>query len=117
MPPVAALCQGRRPVNPEQAMSEFKFRISPEEKQIFANAAERAGITVSDLMRRAGRAAVTGRIASRSVLSDLVRVRSVANKLITLMDASNADPALVAECKAVAEDLRVIVADHLADVR
>jgi uncharacterized protein (DUF1778 family) len=98
-------------------MSEIKFRIPADDKLMLVDAAERAGLTVSDMLRRAGRAAATGRIASRSVLSDLVRVRAAANKLATLLDNSSADATLVAECKAVTEDLRAIVANHLVDVR
>jgi uncharacterized protein (DUF1778 family) len=85
----------------------IKFRIAAGDKQLIANAATKAGTTVSELLRRAGRAAASGRIASRSVLSDLVLIRTAANRLATLMDTPNAEPAVIAACvKATAEDLR-----------
>ena len=81
-------------------------------------AADRAGISTSDLLRRAGRAATSGRIASRSVLSDLVLVRATANRLAAVIDDPAADPAAVAaSVKAAVDDFRRIAARHLRDVR
>jgi len=96
----------------------IKFRVADGDKLLIANAAERAGITVSELLRRASRAAISGRIASRSVLSDLVLIRTAASRLATLVDAPDADPAVIAaSVKATAEDLRAIAARHLANIR
>ncbi|MBN8986665.1 MAG: ribbon-helix-helix protein, CopG family [Rhizobiales bacterium] len=41
------------------------FRIKAEKKEALGEAAERAGVTISELLRRAGRA--TGRFAPRGV--------------------------------------------------
>ena len=96
----------------------IKFRVADGDKLLIANAAERAGITVSELLRRASRAAISARIASRSVLSDLVLIRTAASRLATLVDAPDADPAVIAaSVKATAEDLRAIAARHLANIR
>jgi uncharacterized protein (DUF1778 family) len=96
----------------------IKFRIDADGKAAIANAATKAGTTVSELLRRAARAAASGRIASRSVLTDLVAIRTAANRLAALAEAPDADPAAVAACvKATAEDLRVIAARHLATVK
>jgi len=96
----------------------IKFRVDAGDKELIAKAAAKAGTSVSELLRRAGRAAACGRIASRSVLSDLVLIRTAANRLTTLADAPDADPAAIAACvKATAEDLRAIAARHLANVR
>lgn len=78
-------------------MSEIiKFRVSADEKHKFIDAAQGAGMTLSDLLRRAGKAAVAGRIASRPIL------------------AAGSGPAEIsAEIKSTAESLRAIAARHL----
>lgn len=92
----------------------IKFRVATGEKLQFANAAHDAGMTVSDLVRRAGKAAIAGRIASRSVLADLVHIRTMANHLDALCTVPAADPAeIVAEIKHAASSLRAIAARHL----
>ena len=50
----------------------IKFRLTDDERKSFFDAARKADMTVSVLLRRAGRAFASGRIASRSVLDDLV---------------------------------------------
>lgn len=94
------LAKGSRPVDPEKSsdgMQELiKFRIATDDKQVISDAADRAGVTVSELLRRAGRAAASGRIASRAVLMDLVSIRSAANRLATLADTPNVNPARTA---------------------
>lgn len=99
--------------------TEFiKFRIGADEKRRITAAAERAGISTSDLLRRAGRAAIAGRIASRSILSDLAMIRTAANSLAAMVDSPDADPAAVAAgVKAAVADFREIAARHLRDVR
>ena len=59
----------------------IKFRVPLGDKDVFADAAKAGGVTVSDLLRRAAKAAISGRIASRPVLADLVFVRSLAHRL------------------------------------
>jgi len=101
----------------EAAMASevIKFRVAAGEKLQFAKAAQNAGMTLSDLLRRAGKAAVAGRIASRPVLADLVHIRSMANHLDALCAAPGSNPAEVAaEIKSAAESLRAIAARHLA---
>lgn len=100
-------------------MSELiKFRIRADEKQILSEAADRAGMTLSEMLRRAGRAAAAGRIAPRAVLTEFALIRTAANRLVSLAEAPETDAAALAACiKATAEDLRAIVARHLADVR
>jgi uncharacterized protein (DUF1778 family) len=96
----------------------IKFRVSADDKQLIANAAARGGTTVSELLRRAARAAATGRIASRSVLSDLIIIRTTANRLETLMDNPDTDRTALTACvKATVDDLRAIAARHLANIR
>jgi hypothetical protein len=116
--------QGLRPVDPiSQAerisMSDIiKFRIDADEKRRIMAAADRAGITASDLLRRAGRAALSGRIASRAVLSDLVLIRATANRLAAMIDDPTVDPTVVAAgVKAAVDHFRQIAARHLGDVR
>ncbi|MDA9442953.1 hypothetical protein XH98_28430 [Bradyrhizobium sp. CCBAU 51745] len=92
----------------------IKFRIARGDKTALFDAAEAAGMTVSDLMRRAGKAAIKGRIASRPILVDLAHVRSTANRLDALAAVTGGDVAKIsAEIKAAAEALRVIVRRHL----
>jgi hypothetical protein len=96
----------------------IKFRVTPGEKQSFIDAARHADVSVSDLLRRSGRAFASGRIASRSILVDLVTVRSAANALASVA----ADPAVDASqiaviAKNTAEVLRAIAARHLVHVR
>jgi hypothetical protein len=64
----------------------IKFRVAAGEKLRFVNAAQTAGMTVSDLLRRAGKAAIAGRIASRPVLADLVYIRAMASRTLTRFD-------------------------------
>jgi hypothetical protein len=116
--------QGLRPVDPiSQAehisMSDIiKFRVDADEKRRIMAAADRAGITASDLLRRAGRAAVSGRIVSRAVLSDLVLIRATANRLAAMIDDPAVDQTKVAAgVKAAVDDFRQIAARHLGDVR
>jgi NADPH:quinone reductase-like Zn-dependent oxidoreductase len=57
-------------VDPEEKQTSMqggliKFRVAAGDKLLIANAATKAGTTVSELLRRAGRAAASGRIASR----------------------------------------------------
>ena len=67
-------------------MSELiKFRIRADEKQAFSEAADRAGMTLSEMLRRAGRAAAAGRIAPRAALTDFALIRTAANRLTTLV--------------------------------
>lgn len=118
-------CQGLRPVDPEsetecvQMSSEIiKFRVDVDEKRRIVAAANRAGISASDLLRRAGRAAISGRIASRAVLSDLVLIRTTANRLAAMIDDPASNPAVVAAgVKAAVDDFRQIAARHLGDLR
>jgi hypothetical protein len=92
----------------------IKFRVAAGEKLRFVNAAQNAGMTVSDLLRRAGKAAIAGRVASRPVLADLVYIRTMANQLDALCSVPG-DPADIAvQVKSTAESLRAIVARHLA---
>lgn len=92
----------------------IKFRVASGEKLMFTNAAQSAGMTLSDLLRRAAKAAVAGRIASRPVLSDLVHIRSVANRLDALSATCGSDPIQVAaEIKNAAVALRAIAERHL----
>ena len=96
----------------------IKFRANDEQRSMLTHAARKAGMTVSELLRRAGRAAAAGRIASRPVLSDLVIIRSAANRLAALAENPETDPATMVEAvKAAADDLRAIAARHLANVR
>lgn len=96
----------------------IKFRVAAGDKQLIASAATRAGTTVSELLRRAARAAATGRIASRPVLSDLVLIRTTANRLAALVDNPDTDRTALAACvKATVDDLRAVAARHLGDVR
>ena len=100
-------------------MSELiKFRIRGDEKQVLSEAADRAGMTLSEMLRRAGRAAAAGRIAPRAVMTDFALIRTAANRLASLAEAADADSAAVLACmKATAEELRAIAARHLANVR
>ncbi len=99
-------------------VTEFiKFRVDPDEKRRIMAAADRAGISASDLLRRASRAAVAGRIASRSVLSDLTIIRAAANRLAAMVESPDVDPAIAAGVKAAVDDFREIAARHLRDVR
>lgn len=92
----------------------IKFRVATGEKLMFVNAARNSGTTLSDLLRRAGKAAIAGRIASRSVLTDLVYIRSMANRLDALATIPGGDPAEIsAAIKNAAESLRAIAARHL----
>ena len=92
----------------------IKFRVARGEKTALSNAARLAGMTVSDLMRRAGKAAIKGRIASRPILVDLAHVRSTANRLDALAAIAGGDAVEIStEIKAAAEALRVIVRRHL----
>ena len=96
----------------------IKFRITAETKHEISLAADKAGLSVSELLRRAGRAAVAGRIASRAVLSDLITIRRAANRLAALAETPDADRgAMVIAVKAAAEDLRIITARHLATIK
>lgn len=96
----------------------IKFRVAADEKQRIMAAAERIGISTSDLLRRAGHAAASGRIASRTVLSDLVLIRATANRLAAMVDNPDVDPVVVAaSVRAAVDDFRQIAARHLGDVR
>jgi uncharacterized protein (DUF1778 family) len=116
-----AAFQGLRPVDPDREatmQSVIKFRVGDDEKLMLANAAHQAGISISDLLRRAGRAAVAGRIASRPLLADLVSIRRAANRLAALADAPTADPTVMAAAvKSTADDLRAIAARHLSTIK
>lgn len=96
----------------------IKFRVDADEKRRIMAAADRAGISTSDLLRRAGRAATSGRIASRAVLSDLMLIRATANRLAAMVDDPAANlVAIAAGVKAAADDFRRIAARHLGDLR
>lgn len=120
-----SVAKGFRPVDPEseaesvQMTSEIiKFRVDPDEKQRIVAAANRAGISTSDLLRRAGRAATSGRIASRAVLSDLVLIRTTANRLAQMVNDPAADlTAVAAGVKAAVDCFREIATRHLGDLR
>jgi len=45
----------------------IKFRVRADEKQILSEAVGKAGMTLSKMLRRTGRAAAAGRIAPRAV--------------------------------------------------
>lgn len=92
----------------------IKFRVAAGEKLRFVNAAQNAGMTVSDLLRRAAKAAIAGRIASRPVLADLVYIRTMANDLDALCSVPRDSADIAVHVKNTAESLRAIVARHLA---
>lgn len=93
----------------------IKFRMAAGEKVQFVKAAQSAGMTISDLLRRAAKAAIAGRIASRPVLADFVHIRSMANDLDALCPIFGGEHAeLEAEIKNAAASLRAIAARHLA---
>lgn len=106
--------QGLRPVDPEskEMPSEtIKFRVPAGDKDLFVNAAKDAGTTVSDLLRRAGKAAIRGRVASRPLLADLVHLRSVANRLDSIAEVVRGSASI--EIKAAAGALRTIYHRHV----
>jgi hypothetical protein len=95
-----------------------RFRIDADEKRRIMAAAARNGMSISDLLRRASRAAVSGRIASRAVLSDLVLIRTTANRLAAAVDNPDADvAAVIAGVMTAVEDFRRIAARHLGETR
>jgi hypothetical protein len=101
-----------------QQTALIKFRVTPGEKQSFVDAARVAEMSVSSLLRRAGRAVISGRVASRSILVDLVAVRAAANALAVVATDPAADRAHVANtAKNIADVLREIAARHLVHVR
>ena len=118
---VARNFQGLRPVDPAGGSGMksklVKFRIRAEEKEALSEAADRAGVTISELLRRAGRAAAAGRFAPRGVLREFVLIRTAANRLASLAETHDANPTVAACIKATAEDLRAIAGRHLADLR
>jgi hypothetical protein len=92
----------------------IKFRVPAGDKDLFVNCARNAGMTVSDLLRRAGKAAINGRIASRPVLADLVHLRSVANRLDAIAEVAGGGAVEIStEIKAAAQSLRIIARRHL----
>lgn len=92
----------------------IKFRVPAGHKELFSQAARDAGMTISELLRRAAKAAVAGRIASRPVLADLVYLRSMANRLDALAVAAGDNAVgISAEIKDAAETLRTIARRHL----
>lgn len=92
----------------------IKFRVPVGHKELFAKAAQDAGMTISELLRRAAKAAVAGRIASRPVLADLVYLRTMANHLDSLAAIAGNDAVGVsAAVKDAAETLRAITRRHL----
>lgn len=97
------------------ATSEIiKFRVPSGHKELFSTAARDAGMTVSELLRRAAKAAVAGRVASRPVLVDLVYIRSIANRLDALAATAGGDGFRIStEIKDAAETLRGIARRHL----
>ena len=96
----------------------IKFRVTADEKKAIVDAAHKADVTVSALLRRAGRAFAGGRIASRSVLDDLVAIRSAANALAAVASDPGADPLqVVMIAKNTADALREIAARQLAVVK
>jgi hypothetical protein len=90
----------------------IKFRVPVGHKELFSKAARDAGMTISELLRRAARAAVAGRIASRPVLLDLVYIRSMANRLDALAAVAG-DDVVGISIKDAAETLRAIARRHL----
>ena len=103
---------------PSMQSSLIKFRVTDDEKESFVKAAHTAEVTVSAMFRRAGRAFARGRIATRSMLDDLVAIRSIANALATVVNDPAADPVHVAtSVKNATDALREIVARHLALVK
>lgn len=109
------------PWTPEKAMTQtslIKFRVTEDEKKSLFDAAKEADQSVSSILRRAGRAVIGGRVASRSVLLDLVAVRTAANALASAAANPTIDPSqMAAIAKTTAETLREIASRHLADVR
>lgn len=92
----------------------IKFRAPAGHKEDLSRAAQNAGMTVSELLRRAAKAAIAGRIASRPVLADLVHIRAMANHLDALCAVSSGEHAEIAvEIKNAAVSLRAIAARHL----
>ncbi|SRR6266404_2968336 len=92
----------------------IKFRVSAGQKEQFSEAARAAGMTISELLRRAAKAAVAGRIASRPVLADLAYLRSMANRLDVLAAVAGDDAVGIStEIKDAAETLRTIARRHL----
>ena len=76
------------PESEDMSSVTIKFRIPAGDKDLLVNGANDAGTTLSDLLRRAGKAAVKGRIASRPLLADLVYLRSLANRLDSIAEAA-----------------------------
>ena len=98
--------------------AHIKFRVTADEKRAIVDAARKADVTVSVMLRRAGRAFAGGRIASRSVLDDLVAIRSAANALAAVAADPAADALQIALiAKNTADALREIAARHLAIVK
>lgn len=95
-----------------------KFRVTAAEKQSLVDAARVADQSVSAILRRAGRAVIGGRVASRAVLTDLAAVRSIANALAAAATNPAVDQAqLTTFAENSAATLREIAARHLAAVR
>lgn len=101
-----------------QQTALIKFRVTPEEKDLLVEAARVAEVTVSSLLRRAGRAVIGGRVASTSILVDLVALRTVANALAVVASDPAVDRShLASTAISTVDALREISGRHLADVR
>lgn len=114
--------QGRGPVDPkgtQRVQSAFiKFRVTVDEKRSIERAAAAADLTVSAVLRRAGRAVVAGRIPSRNVVADLVAMRYAANELAVLAENPNSNLNAVADAvRATAKEIHLIASRHLSNVR
>lgn len=96
----------------------IKFRVTADEKATLISAARKAEVTVSSLLRRAGRAVTGGRVASRSILNDLVAIRAAANALADVASDPASEPERLADAaKKTAKFLRDIASHHLDQVR
>ena len=116
---VARNLPGDDPVDPIKTQSEvIKFRVTAAEKRQYVNAAVAEETDVSSLLRRAGRALLGGRVASKALLKDLAALRQTANRLSAAAEARDPDlGVLISIARTAAKDVNEVATRHLATMR
>jgi uncharacterized protein (DUF1778 family) len=96
----------------------LKLRITAEQKATLCKAADREGLALSSLVRRASLLAAKGRIGDEAIRTDMLTIRRAANGLDAQLAAlATAPPEAIAQMRALLGEMRKVASIYVTAAR
>jgi uncharacterized protein (DUF1778 family) len=96
----------------------LKLRLSSEQKAQLRKAADREGLALSSLVRRASLLAAKGRIGDEAIRTDMLAIRRAMNGLEAHIDAfATATPEAITQMRALLGEVRKVASIYVTAAR